>query len=178
MKKIVRNDLWMVIVAWCLVLDGYTILGLITSALASVYLFFSTRYKNYWRILAISLICFSLSFLFAKLTIIHLFSYFTFFCILISINVALLNERLYKERLKPLYKIFTVMFISLIAFMLVAAIMPNRYMFASYKANLYGLIILIFIPYTSEILISLIVKEFNMKRFLDEHKHETPKMYN
>lgn len=179
MKNVVRNDLWMVIIAWCLLLNNYSLLGMVTGILASLYLSINTRYKNYWRILAVTLVSFSLSFLLARLTVIHLFSYFTFFCGIISFNVAMLNERLHKERLATLYPIFVVMFICLIIFMLVAFIIPTNLVLANAKANLFGLIILVFIPYTSEILISLIVKEYNIKKFLDKQKSlHNPKMYN
>lgn len=179
MKKVVRNDLWMVIVAWCFLLNNYSVCGMLTGVLASIYLSLNIRHKNYWRVLAITLICFSCSYLLASNIIIHLFYYFPFFCGIISINVALLYERLYKERLATLYPIFIVMFISLIIFMLSAFIIPANQVLANAKANLLGIIILIFIPYTSELLVTLLRKEMNVKKFLSKHKTiNNTKMYN
>lgn len=170
MKKVIRNDLWMVIIAWCLLLNNYSILSLVVGTLASLYVYSNIMYKNYWRITAVFLVVFSLSELLANLIIIHLFDYFTFFCVITSLNVALLNERLFKERLATLYPIFLVMFISLIIFMLVASLLPANKVLANAKADLYGLIVLIFIPYTSEILVSLLIKEFRIKKLIDKHK--------
>ena len=179
MKKVVRNDLWMVIIAWCLLLNNYSVLGMITGILASLYLSLNIRNKNYWRILSITILCFTTSYFLASQIIIHLFRYFPFFCGIISFNVALLNERLYKERLAGLYPIFIVMFISLIIFMFVAFIVPASQLLPNAKTDILGLIILIFIPYTSEILISLLNKEFNRRKFLAKHKAvNNPKMYN
>lgn len=179
MKKVVRNNLWMMIIAWCFFLNNNSALGMLSGGLASVYLFVNIRYKKYWRIIAVFLVCFSLSTLFGSLLYVSFFNYFTFFCGITSLNVALLNERLHKERLATLYPVFFVMFVCLIIFLLTALILPANNLLANAKANLYGLIVLIFIPYTSELLVSLIEKEYAMRRLLNKQKNRnTSKMYN
>lgn len=170
MKNIIRNDLWMVIVAWCLLLNNYSILGMGVGVLATIYTAYCTKHKNYWRVLAISLVFFSLNVIFARLTVIYNFNYFTFFSGIISLNVAFLNERLYRERLRALYPIFLIMFVCLIINMLIAIIIPANLVLAKAKADLFGLIIIVFIPYTSIMLISLIVKEYRMKEFLEQQR--------
>lgn len=170
MKNITRNDLWMMIVAWCLLLDGYSILGMVVGILATIYVIISTKRKNYLRIIGVSVVCFSLCFILARLTVFHSFNNFAFFSAIISLNVAFLNERLYRERLRNLYLIFVIMFACLIIFMLVALIIPANLVLANAKANMFGLIILVFIPYTSIVLISLIIKEYNMKCFLEQQR--------
>lgn len=179
MKNILRNNLWMMIVAWCLMLNNYSLLSIVVGALASLYLSINVRFKNYWRVLAIYLICFSFSLILANLTVFHLFKLSTLFLGIVSLNVALLNERLKKERMANLFPSFIAMFVSLIICLFIAILLPANMTLANAKANLYALIILIFIPYTSEVLISLLVKEYNMKRFLDKVKtSNSSKMYN
>lgn len=178
MKNILRNDLWMMIVAWCFLLNNYSILAIIVSVLASFYLSLIIANKNYWRILSICLICFASMYLLSLVTVIHTFKLFSLFAITLSINVALLNERLYKERLYNIYHTFVIMMILFVFFGFVALLLPYNYVLAKSKESLYALVIMIFIPYTSEVLIAFIRKEYDKKRLLDKVRAKTPKMYN
>lgn len=169
MKNITRNDLWMMIVAWCLILNGYSILSIIVGIFASIYLIKNIKNKNILRILSLATTTFLVNTLLAFICNAHSFIYFPLFNIFVSINVALLNERLYKERLKALYPILLVMIISLTVFVCLTILLPSKYYLISVKANILSLTILIFIPYTSIMMISVIKKEFNLKRFIDKY---------
>lgn len=178
MKNVLRNDLWMMIVSWCLILNNYSILAIVVAILASCYLSMIITNKNYWRILSIVLICFASCYLLSLATIIHTFKYFSLFAIALSVNVALLNERLYKERLYNVHHTFIIMMILFLFFGVVALVLPYQYVLANSKESLYALLIMIFIPYTSEILAAFIRKEYDKKRLLDKIKAKTPRMYN
>lgn len=170
MKNIVRNNLWMIIVSWCLLLNGYPVWGLIVGVLASIYLIVNIKYPKTLRILSVSLLCFSFSYLLGNVSDVGNLNYFNYFAMVISVNVGLLNERIYKERLATLYPIFIVIFTTLIIFLVTALLLPYNSILVNAKTNMYSLIILIFIPYASEILVSLLVKEYNKKRLLDKLK--------
>lgn len=178
MNNVLRNDLWMMIVSWCLLLNNYSILAVVVSVLASLYLCLIVNNKNYWRILSISLICFATMYLLAMVTIIHTFKLFSLFAVTLSINVGLLNERLYKERLINVYHVFVIMMILFLFFGLVALLLPYNYVLAKSKESLYALVIMIFIPYTFEVLVAFIRKEYDKKRLLDKIKAKSSKMYN
>lgn len=178
MKNVLRNDLWMMIVAWCFILNNYSILAIIVCVLASCYLFLIIVNKNYWRIFSVFIICFALCYFLSIATIIHNIKLFSLFIIALCINVALLNERLYKERLYNIYQTFVIMIILFLFFGLVALVLPYNYVLAKSKESLYAIVIMIFIPYTSEVLIAFIRKEYDKKRLLDKIKDKTPRMYN
>lgn len=178
MKKVIRNDLWLMIIAWCLLLNGYSILGILISVVASIYLVNNTKYIKRIRLLSMSFAFILINSILFYLTAAYAFEYFPFFCLSVSLNVALLNERLYKERLSSIEPIAIIMVLSLIIFMSITAILPNSIIFYTAKNNMYSLIVLIFIPYTSEIIISMLIKLRNRRKWLDKLKKvETSKVY-
>lgn len=170
MKKVTRNDLWMMIIAWCLLLNGYSILGIIVCFVSSIYLIANIKIINKLRVFTSFLAFTLLNGFLSYLTTAYLFNFFPFFCVLVSINLALLNERLKKERLLTLEIIFAFMIISLIVFMFTTYLLPNSVIFEAARQNMYSLIVLIFIPYTSEILVSLIIKIRNKYKFVNKQK--------
>ena len=169
----------MMIVAWCLVLNGYSPLGIITCLLASIYLLFTIEYRNYFRLFVTYVLTFLSCYFIAKLTIIQMYDYFPFFLVVMSFNAALLNERLKKERLSALCPLFMIVFVSFIFFAGFAYILPSSYVYTFPKENIYGLLLLIFIPYAFEILITIVIKEYRMKKFIASHKTtNSSKLYN
>lgn len=170
MQNILRNNLWMIMVAWCLLLNGYSILSIITVILASVYLMAFNSNMKLKRMVLVGIINFILFYALGSITVSYKFNYFNLFAMVISINVSLLNERLNREKLHRVYKAFIASFTSLIIFLIASLIITNNFLITSVKTSIYALIVLIFIPYTSEMLISLIKKEYNKKRFLDKLK--------
>ena len=178
MKNILRNNLWMIAVGWCLVLNNYSILAIVVTVLASFYLSFTIANKNYWRMLSVFLIFFVTCLFFSYATSLHHFKYFWLFTLTLSINIALFNERLISERLRIVYRVFICIFISFAFFLLIALLLPYKYVLLNSKESLFALISLIFIPFTSTMLIALISKEYSKKRLLDKINTKKGKMYN
>lgn len=173
MKKVLRNDLGLMMIAWCLFLNGYSLLGVSAALIASIYCIVYISNKNGWRILALSLITFALSYYVLKNCYLFLFDFSTFFVASVTLNVCLLNERLCKERLSTLYISFIICFVCFFIFSLIALIVPVNNFIPFLKSDMYSLIMLVFIPYTSEMMIHLFYKEIRRQRFLNKLKEKT-----
>ena len=158
MRSIIRNNIYMIITAWCLVLNGHSILCLFALVLGIAYLLYELENKNFWRVTSISIITFLLSFVVAKATIMPYAENCLYFLIGNSINVGLLFEAINKASKK------TLLIDSLIAvcvftfFISYATLLPSKYAMGGSKANTFGLILLIFVPYSSMLLVKALEK--------------------
>lgn len=144
-------------------LNGYSLIGGIISITASIILYISCKSIRIGRILLIASGYLLFNLVFTLFSTVDSFNNFPFFCSVISINIALFNERLYKERTTKLGKLSIIMLLCFIIFMFITLILPNNIVFEVARINMFYLIMLIFIPYTSEVLIAYINKENKSK---------------
>ena len=149
MKKIVRNNLYLVASAWCLILNDYPVISLVVLALLISYMVCELEKKNIWRVISISIVSFILSYLLARITILNYIDNFMLFCLLNSINIGLLFEAICKCNRKALYVDLAITMLAFVLFIFIATILPSKFAMGGSRANLYGLILLIFIPYSS-----------------------------
>lgn len=173
MKNILRNNLWMVIVAWCLELQGHYVYGIIVSLLASVYLLINIKNINVLKVgiifLGFSIYCY----LIGSVTVNELYKMFVPFMLTLMMNVSLTNERLKKERLINLYNIFVFCLTCFILFFLAILFIPSFLVNEIGRVNMLSLVMIIFMPYSSIMLVSVIRKEYNKKLLLDKLERQT-----
>lgn len=162
MKKIVRNNLYMIASAWCLMLNGYSTISLLVLAFLVTYMIFEVEKKNIWRVISITIISFILSYLLANVTIMNYLDNIVLFILFNSLNIGLLFEAVNHCERKALYVDLGITTLVFILFITIATIMPSEYAMGGARANLYGLILLIFIPYSS-ILSIVVIKDLSKK---------------
>ena len=176
MKKVLRNNLWLMMIAWSMFLNGYSLLGGLISITASLILFMNIKSLKIGRILLIAGGYLLLGVVFTIFSSVNSFNNFPFFCSVVSINAALFNEKLYKERINTLMHLAIVMLLCFIIFIFVAMLLPSCIIFETARINMFYLITLIFIPYTSEVLLAFIIK--NSRRNKKVIKIKESSIYN
>lgn len=168
MKNVMRNNLWMMIIAWCLELNGHSIIGIVVAISVSVYLFLKMNNCNFIKTFSVCLIIYSFTYLISLVTVMDMYKNFSLFLLMNSINVAVSNEFLQKVRLRSLYNIFVISLASYICFMLVSFLIPGTLILEYSRINIMSLNTVIFVPYVTSQLIKLIEKEYRKKQLLDE----------
>ena len=168
MKNLLRNDLWMMIVAWCLEIEGYSDIAIGIVTFSSVYLLINRKDLKLLKALIIALLFSVYCYMVASVTVINLYDNFEIFIILASINAGITNEILQKERLNYLYRVFIFTLVSFVVFFLVTLFMPKALIYEITRLNTLSLIMIIFMPYTSLMLIQVIRKEYQKKMLLEK----------
>lgn len=173
MKYVLRNNLWMMIVAWCLQVKGYSFYAILVSLLASVYLIGNLKKINLLRCGLISMIFMIYCYLIGSITVSSYYKYFTLFIILVTINVGITNERLQKERLSNLYNVFVFTLSSFIVFFVFTLFLPKGLITEVSRINTLSFIMIIFMPYSFILLSNVIKKEYRKKQLLDKLERQT-----
>lgn len=173
MKYVLRNNLWMMIVAWCLMIKGYSFWGIVVALLSSIYLLPSIKRFNVLRCLIVFLGFMIYCYLLASVTVSSYYHNFTLFLLFNCLNVAITSEELQKERLSNLYNIFVFGLCSFVVFFLVTLFLPKYLITEIARINTLSLIMIIFMPYTSSMLINVIKKEYDKKRLLEKLERKT-----
>lgn len=168
MKYILRNNLWMMIVAWCLILRGYSLFALIVNVLASVYLLSNLTHINLLRTGIISLLFMIYCYLIGSVTVNGYYDHFVLFLSLTMLNVGITNERLQKERLNNIVNVFAFSLSAFVVFFILTLFLPKYLITEIGRLNMLCLIMIIFMPYSSIMLVSIIKKEYRKKQLLDK----------
>jgi len=158
MKRRLLQNYWLIIIAWCLAICDYEILGLLLS-LAATYLLLKTKGLNYWRIIAFGLLIYDVFLLTISHTNIpYFFDKIYLFLLGISINAAVLNDYNYFFKPKAFYGIILIMLSSLLVSLLLLIILPNSLYTIFTKYSLCIMILSIFLPYVIPTLICVLSK--------------------
>lgn len=149
------------IIAWCLVLNDYLVLGLVLDVLGS-YIMLRSKRLNYWRLLAFGLLMFNVMEAILQLSNIPYFFYnITYFILLMSLNAAITNEFIYIFKAKALYSTIVMSTLAFIAFLFVLAVLPGNLYSLFSKASLFILICFIFLPYIVPAYVCVFSKSLN-----------------
>lgn len=143
---LVIYDLWLLVIAWGLYLNGLRLLACILFLIGLIISLKSNIKINCWRYL----LCVSITAIF-NIAISQCGSFnkdfITYtFLILESLFVSKSNELMYRLNIERLMNIYFVVAISFLSFLLIAYIIPDTSMYLEYKANVIVYIALIFIP--------------------------------
>lgn len=177
--KTIRNNLWLMIIAWTMVIETKMTLGIIIGVIASIYLFYNNKSINYRSTVILIMLLFSVNTSLLISTFLKPSFLLLIFALIISINISLIYQYSTKIRLKSLYIIMTIMIISYLLMFISIYIFPFTIMNISAKINAIYLLSVVFIPYSFIILIMLIQKEYRLKKLQSYYKTlENKSMYN
>jgi len=158
MKRRLIQNYWLIIVAWCLAICDYEILGLFVT-LAATLLILKTKGMNYWRIIALSVLIFDIFLLTISHTNIpYFFDKIYLFLLGVSLNAAVINDYNYFFKPKAFYGILLIMLTSLLCSLLLLIILPNSMYTIFTKRSLCMMILSIFVPYVLPTLICVLRK--------------------
>ena len=161
--KTIRNNLWMVMIAWCLFIEGKKIFALIVVVSALVYLYFSSKSVKILETAVLSCLFISVELPLINLTALEIGFSSVLFLIFASINVSLCYEYLSKVRLKSMYSLFIIVFMLELIMAALFIIMPITLMNTAAKFKAVMLVNVIFMPYTLILLIRLIQREYRIR---------------
>ncbi|MCI7731595.1 MAG: hypothetical protein MSH53_00605 [Solobacterium sp.] len=161
--KTIRNNLWMVMVAWCLIIEGKDIFAFMVIVSALIYLYFSYRSVKVLETVVLSCLFISVGLPIMNLTSAGISFSSVIFEIFASINVSLCYEYLSKIRLKPMYSLFIIVFALELIMAAIFVIMPITLMNLTAKFKAVMMVNVIFMPYTLILLIRLIQREYRIR---------------
>lgn len=157
MKKTLIANYYLVIIGWCIILNGYDFLALGIIVSACLLLLFKSRKINYWRAFSIAVLSYSLvSFFLFKSGIPYYFPKLNYFLFVICINNAILNEHILRFKDKILYRIILVSLVCVLVSCFLVRILPNDVYTMFTKNNLLTMVSFIFLPYLFSPLICVI----------------------
>lgn len=161
--KTMRNNLWMVMTAWCLMIEGRDMLALVVTVTALIYLYLSRKYYKISEMLALSCLFVSVGLLGIAVTSVGIHFSSTVFLVFVSFNAALSYEYLCSVRLKSMYCLFTAVFVLQLIMTVLFIIMPITLMNTTARFAAIMLVNVIFMPYTLILLIRLIQREYRIR---------------
>lgn len=148
MKKILIVNYYLVMIAWCLFLNDYDLLGILFVAGSSLMLYALKTKINYWRFLSICLLTYVIanSFLIDSSIPIY-FPRLSYFLFVLSINNSLSCEYLSKLNKTSLSNILAVIIIGIMSSLVLVKLLPDSLYTIFTKDNLILMISFIFLPY-------------------------------
>ncbi|MBQ6492653.1 MAG: hypothetical protein IJI92_02135 [Erysipelotrichaceae bacterium] len=177
MKKILIRDYWLIIVSWCIFLEGHDVLAAIIVSAASAVVLSVRSEVNRWRMAAMTLGSFmAVKMILDSGNIPYYFPDLYPFMALIVFNAAAVNECLYNLRYRHVLPILTVCLIAYAIISLIIVIVPQENYSIFSKASLYTMSAFIFLPY----LLPLIAhpSSYHLKEFLKRMKIQPAKKQN
>ena len=159
MKMTLLRNYWLMIIAWCLYLNGYEVLSGVLVFGASGYLLVMKSEVNYWRIAAVALtICVLSEMVLLDSNIPYFFPGLKYYLILTSINCALANEYLYAIKNRFILPVLISVSLYVCAMSVVVYMLPEQSYTILGKNSLYLMIMFIFLPYLSVMTIACLCK--------------------
>ena len=159
MKRILIYDYWMMIVAWCMFLNGWSLFGIAFGSLTGTILLLVKSEADPWRIAAVSLLMYCPILIMLNISKIpFFFGGSHLFLAAVCFNTAALNEHLYRFRVRYIISILAVMFTGMSVLTVLIAVLPSQLYTLFGKANLYLMDAFIFLPYLIPAAVCVIYK--------------------
>lgn len=159
MKTLLRNDLWLMMIAYSLFLYGFEVIGLITCIVGIIYEIVFSKNVNFWRVVSISIIYTLLEYILVYFSNIStIYSLIYPFLILMNIDLALSLELLTKVNKGFLELLDVLVFGFILITVLLIAIMPDTPLIPYIKNDMYIYTVIIFVPTFININVSLLSK--------------------
>lgn len=160
MKTRLTYNYWLMIVAWCMFINGYNLLAVLFALCASITLLSLKRRINYWRLISLSIITFNIiTFILSKTNILFYFDNLLSLLFMVCINAFITNEYLYLFKVNYLYSYLLFMAVGMIIFIVVVILLPKNLYTLFTKGSLYIMVCLIFMPYLIPMMCCLINKK-------------------
>lgn len=157
MKIVIRNDLWLIMLSYALLLNGYGIISLVLIVLADTYLFIKQGVINPYKMLLglfVSLLLLSVVY-YTDLNLSY--PLLPFYAVFLGFNAVLSYELLSKINYSFTFQIAITIVLTFIFMMFIAIIIPEKYYGVTGKINLYQIIVLLYIPFLTSYLIRLLI---------------------
>ena len=165
MNRKLTYNYWLMIVAWCMFLNGYNLLANMFGIAACAVLSTMSKRINYWRMCFVTLIIFvTISLLLINSNISYFFPKLYYFLAFICLDMALTNEHLYLFKSKYLKPFLIVIAIDLVVLSLIVLVLPADLYSLFTKKSLFLMICLIFLPYLISIAICIASKQIRYKQ--------------
>jgi len=163
MNRVLCINSYLMMIAWCLLLNGHYYGGILFSVMATVLLWKGRKKINNWRILFTGLLsyCVVRSCLFAS-DIPYFFPELHGFMILICMNVALLNEYLLLLKVRFIVPFASVTLVLGALLSAIIFILPEDLYSLFGKNNLYLMCSFIFLPYLLPSLLCIAYKRIRL----------------
>lgn len=164
MKMLVIRNYWLMIISWCLFLNGKEILGILIGAIGCIYLLLFKDSINCYRILLIGFLMFVISCLILiPSNIPYFFSKLHILLMVISIDTAITNEYLYLFKNKFILPILLICLSTIIISSLLIIVLPDSLYSLFTKASLFKMLAFIFLPYLLPLAYAAIRNAFKYK---------------
>lgn len=148
MNRKLTYNYWLMIVAWCMFLNGYNLLANMFGIAACAVLSTMSKRINHWRMCFVGLIIFVIiSFLLINSNISYFFPKLSGFLVTICINCSLTFEYMYLLKSKFIVPYLLVMVVSMSVLSIITMVLPNSSYSLFTKRSLYIMELVIFLPY-------------------------------
>jgi len=155
MKKVIRNDLWLIMLSYALLLNGHGIISAVLIVLADTYLFMEQGIINPIKML-LGLLVSSILLACVYYTGLNLvYPLLPFYAVFLGFNAVLSYELLSKTNYSFTFQIAIIIVLTFLFMIFLAIIIPEKYYGVVGKINLYQIIVLLYIPFLTSYLIRL-----------------------
>ena len=165
--KTIRNNLWMMMIAWIMVAEKREILGLVIAILASICIIPNLKKPNkicLGKASVLVLLLFSVNMALLNMTYLKTSLPLVIFVFVECIDFVQLYQYQAKTKLKYLYIILTFSVISYLVMFGIIYFIPSIILDIHSKISSFSLITVVFIPYSSMLLYQIIKKEYRIKK--------------
>lgn len=148
MRRILTYNYWLIIIAWCMFLNGYNLLANTFGIVACAVLPIINKRINHWRMYCVGLIIYVTILIFLKNSnVLFFFPKLSVFLAIVSLNASLTSEYQYLLRSRFIIPYLLVMVVSMSVLSIITMVLPNSSYSLFSKRSLYLMECIIFLPY-------------------------------
>ena len=165
MKMIVIRNYWLMIISWCLFLNGKENLALILGGLACIYILINRKDISAYRVVLLGLVMFILSCItLLSSNIPYFFPKLHILLMIVSINTAIANEYISSYKNSFILPVLFISLVSILISLLLVMILPDILYSLFTKRSLLIMVSFIFLPYTIPLAYAAIKNAFKYKK--------------
>ena len=169
MKMILILNLWLMMISWCLFLNGYVLVSILVSCVCTAYLLKNLGEVDYRRS-ALTCIIFHIIMagLYFRSNIPYYFPGFNSFMICMVINAAICGEYPYHLKRKAFLPILSTVFFAFLGFIFLVIFVPGSDYTIFTKGSLFLMVGFIFLPYLIPMALAYLVKSIQYAESLEK----------
>ena len=171
MKKILILNLWLMMISWCLFLNGYVLVSILVSCASTACLLMNLGEVDHKRC-AVTCVVFHIIMagLYYRNNIPYFFPGFNQFMIFMVINAAICGEYPYHMKRKAFLPILSAAFIAFLSFIFLIIIIPGSDYTIFTKGNLFLMVCFIFLPYLIPMILAYLAKSIQYAESLEKQR--------
>lgn len=156
MRSVIRNDLWLIMLSYALLLNGFGVLSATLIVLADIYLFLKQSVINPNKMLLGLFVSSTLFILVYHTGLNQVYPLLPFYAIFLGFNVTLSYELLSRLNHSFTFLVAIIAVFTFIFMMFLAIIIPDEYYGITGKLYLYLIILLLYIPFLISYLVRIV----------------------